>query len=64
MDEERRDSIIENYGLAKWTRNTLTKKDELLEELAEIRSRGYALDDGERLVGMRGIATPIRHRET
>ncbi|WP_233194405.1 IclR family transcriptional regulator C-terminal domain-containing protein, partial [Haloferax marisrubri] len=26
--------------------------------------RGYALDDGERLVGMRGIATPIRHRET
>ncbi|WP_058567823.1 IclR family transcriptional regulator, partial [Haloferax marisrubri] len=33
MDEERRDSIIENHGLAKWTRNTLTKKDELLEEL-------------------------------
>ncbi|MFC6725118.1 HTH-type transcriptional regulator XacR, partial [Halobium palmae] len=33
---------------------------ELFEELEGVRERGYAVDDGERLEGLRCIATPIR----
>lgn len=30
-------------------------------ELDTVKERGYAIDDGERLEGLRCIATPIKH---
>ncbi|WP_459193004.1 IclR family transcriptional regulator [Halosimplex sp. J119] len=60
MDERRRDRIIDEYGLPTVTENTIGDEDVLREELAEIRDRGYATDDEERLEGIRCIGAPIR----
>jgi DNA-binding IclR family transcriptional regulator len=47
-------------GLRRYTENTITAADALIEELAAIRSRGYAIDDEEIEVGLRCVAAPIR----
>ncbi|MEB3367754.1 IclR family transcriptional regulator [Saccharopolyspora mangrovi] len=45
------------------TPSTITTHAELAEELARIRERGYALNDEERLVGVRAVAAPV-HDQT
>lgn len=52
--------IIETHGLPRRTENTITDPDELFEHLEEIRERGTAFDDEERLRGLRCVAAPIR----
>lgn len=42
------------------TPRTLIDPDSLREELARIRSRGYAVDDEEYEIGVRSIAAPVR----
>ena len=42
------------------TPRTLTDPDALREELAKVRTRGYAIDDEEYEVGVRSIAAPVR----
>jgi IclR family transcriptional regulator, KDG regulon repressor len=51
---------IADRGLERYTDHTITSAEALLEELASIRARGYAIDDEEFEVGLRGIAAPIR----
>jgi len=51
--------VIES-GLRRYTEHTITAPDALIEELAAIRSRGYAIDDEEIEVGLRCVAAPIR----
>jgi DNA-binding IclR family transcriptional regulator len=53
------DSIIE-AGLKKFTDRTITVAAKLRTELAHIRKRGYAVDDGEHQPGLRCIGAPIR----
>lgn len=53
------EDIIDRHGLPKVTENTITDREELFEELSEIRDRGYAFDDEERVKGMRCVAAPI-----
>ncbi|WP_207592449.1 IclR family transcriptional regulator [Halomontanus rarus] len=60
LPEERIDEIIEHHGLPAVTKNTITDRETLKEELAEIRDRGYAIDDEERVEGMRCVAAPLR----
>lgn len=43
----------------KYTANTITGERELLQEIARIRSQGYAVDDMEHEDGVRCIAAPI-----
>jgi len=51
--------IVESVGLPKFTRNTITSLGALKKELAEVRQRGYATDDEETAVGIRGAGAPI-----
>lgn len=54
------ESILEDRGLPAQTANTITDREELRERLAEIRTRGYALDLEENLDGLRCVAAPVR----
>lgn len=47
-------------GLVKRTENTVTDPKALVRLLEEVRQQGYALDDEESEVGMRGLAAPVR----
>jgi DNA-binding IclR family transcriptional regulator len=51
--------VIDN-GLTRYTERTITDPAALIEELATIRQKGYAIDDEEIEVGLRCIAAPIR----
>lgn len=53
------DEIIDRHGLPGVTEKTITDSDALKEQLSEIRDRGYAIDDEERVLGMRCVAAPI-----
>ena len=64
LSPERVDEIIDRYGLTAHTANTITDRDDLFEELAEIRSRGVAFDDEEILEGLRCVAAPIEHENS
>ena len=59
--EERIDEMIARRGLTKYTEHTLITKEQLMEELQAIRSRGYAYDNEECELGARCIAVPIRN---
>ena len=50
---------IERRGLPAHTENTMTKKDELLKELIQVKQKGFALDLEENEYGIRCIAVPI-----
>ncbi|MFT3974588.1 MAG: IclR family transcriptional regulator [Amaricoccus sp.] len=51
--------IVREQGLASFTPKTITDPGRLAAEMAEIRARGWAVDDEERTEGMRCIAAPI-----
>lgn len=59
VTEEKLATILDRRGLAPRTEATITDEDELREELAVIRERGYAVDYGERLSGLRCVAAPV-----
>jgi DNA-binding IclR family transcriptional regulator len=59
MEEERVDEIIERYGHVEKTANTITDRDELLDELETIREQGYALNDEEEVRGTRAVGAAI-----
>ena len=48
-----------NRTLEAFTTNTITNPLRLKEELAQIRSQGYAVDNEEREIGMRCIGSPV-----
>lgn len=52
-------TIIDRHGLPEITEKTITDREELFDVLAEVRDRGYAFDDEERVSGMRCVAAPI-----
>lgn len=63
LPPERVERILDQHGLPALTDNTITDKDELFEELDEIRDQKYALDDEERLIGVRSVGVPIIDRQ-
>ena len=59
LPDERVASIVDRYGLAAKTPNTITDPTALREELAAVRERGYAINDEEEVVGIRAVGAPI-----
>jgi len=59
LPEERIEQILDAHGLPEITNTSITDRDELFDELDEIRDRGYAIDNEERVEGMRCVAAPI-----
>lgn len=51
--------ILQRKGLPGFTPKTIVEPEQLFSELAEIRRRGWALDDEERNLGMRCVAAAI-----
>ena len=51
--------IVVRNGMPANTPNTITSPASLLRELAEVRTRGYALDKGEQEIGVQCIAVPV-----
>lgn len=58
----RRDRLLASLPMEPRTRNTLTDRDALRRELAEIRRRGYSEDNEEFLAGVCCLAVPVRAR--
>jgi IclR family transcriptional regulator, KDG regulon repressor len=52
--------IAAETGLPKLTSRTLFQVEPLLERLAEIRGRGFSIDEGESEEGLTGLAAPVR----
>ncbi len=63
MDAEKRERILDKHGLPRRTPNTITDREALEEELELVRDRGYAINDGEELEGLRGVGAPVKGRE-
>jgi IclR family acetate operon transcriptional repressor len=56
-------SIYERAPLRAHTANTTKTVTALLRELARVRTRGYAINDGEMTPGVRSIAVPLLNPE-
>ncbi|MEJ5023005.1 IclR family transcriptional regulator [Ochrobactrum vermis] len=53
------EAMLQKKPLQRFTKNTITTKHALLDELKRIRDQGFSFDDEERTVGMRCVAAPI-----
>ena len=60
LPESRVNEIIERHGLEQKTPKSIGTREELFQVLEAVRERGYAIDDGERLEGLRCLAAPIK----
>jgi IclR family acetate operon transcriptional repressor len=60
FDEERREEILDRWGLPRETESTITDRDELRAELEGVRERGYAVNDQEALEGLRSVAVAVK----
>lgn len=59
MESEERKRIIKSLELTPYTKNTITKKSRLKQEIKKIRKRGYANDNKEYVLGIECIAVPL-----
>lgn len=53
------DKIVDRRGLPQATEHTIVDRDALMDELESIRSQGYAIEDEERVRGVKSVAVPI-----
>src|SRR5690625_5168311 len=62
MPDEIINSVIEK-GLTRFTDNTIVEKKHLIEELKNIRMRGYSVDNMEHEYGIKCVGMPIRNNK-
>jgi IclR family KDG regulon transcriptional repressor len=59
MDTGRAMEVINSLGLTPYTPNSITDVDRYMEEIEEVRERGFATDDEEYIRGVRAVACPL-----
>ncbi|MFC7078720.1 IclR family transcriptional regulator [Haloarcula halophila] len=59
LPEEQIHAIVDEHGLPARTENTITTREALFDELAQIRDQGYALNLSEDLKGVHAIGIPL-----
>lgn len=62
LSEDAMDRYLEAGALVALTSNTITDPNALLRQLVDVRTRGWAFDDGEIADGLRCVAVPLRSR--
>ncbi|NHN47856.1 IclR family transcriptional regulator [Halostella sp. JP-L12] len=60
LPRERVDEIVDRHGLPGYTDRTITAREELYEALDRVRDRGYAVDNEEKIEGLRCVAAPVK----
>lgn len=63
LPRKRVEEILDRHGLPARTERTITSREQLFEELAEIREQGYSHNDEEEIEGFQAIGAPIRSRD-
>lgn len=63
LPEAELETLLAKQPLSRHTPNTITDPQALRAELAQIRSRGYAIDTEEETPGVKCIAVPIREAD-
>ncbi|MBS3787527.1 MAG: IclR family transcriptional regulator [Candidatus Bipolaricaulota bacterium] len=59
LSKQVREKILSKTDLYQKTKNTISSREKLEEELKKINKKGYAVDDGEFEEGIRCVASPI-----
>jgi len=59
QNEGKRDSILNNIELLKFTENTIIEKEALIKKLEEIKEQGYGFDEEERNLDVFCIGAPV-----
>ncbi|MBA8824522.1 IclR family pca regulon transcriptional regulator [Saccharopolyspora lacisalsi] len=62
LDDAELTRRLESMELEALTARTITDEDALRSEIERVRSRGWALSDGELEEGLHGVAAPLRDR--
>ncbi len=56
--------LARNKGMTQYTPHTIITPEDLAVDLAAIRVRGYAIEDGEHRIGLRAAAAPLFFEES
>ncbi len=59
LPEHHTRALLRRTGQAKYTETTITDENALIADLKAARARGFAIDDGEKEVGVRCVAVAI-----
>jgi len=59
MSEEQAAKIISSKELPRFTENSIVDTELYLNELNQVRNKGYAVDDEEYILGVRAVAAPL-----
>lgn len=57
------DQVIERYGLPEQTMRTTTNPDDLHKEITEIRERGFAISEGQAVLGILSVGVGFKDQE-
>lgn len=63
LEPQKQKRILEEKGLPSFTKNTITDRKKMREELRKIKEQGFALDAEEYEKGLSCIAAPIRNHQ-
>lgn len=58
------EDVIERWGLPAETEQTITDRDELFEELTQVKEDGVAFNDEESINGLRSVGAPVMEEGT